>query len=93
MYYTLSVTATIEINDANLTFSVTNGQSTQGPDGLHFDPSVVSNEVGAREQRIQTEINSIKASQSLVATVQGHLTALNQMIATLRAWKPSSNSA
>jgi hypothetical protein len=90
MWVTMSVLATVTIDDTNLTVTVANAHSSVGPDGLTItDQSVISGAVSSYEQRVQAEINAIKATQARLDTLQSHETALQNMIAALQAYRPS----
>jgi hypothetical protein len=83
---TLKVIADIAINDANLTFSVSNPRSSWF-DSAHIDDSVVAGQAKSYYMKLQNEIGSIKQSQARLDVLQRHETALQRMIAALQQWR------
>jgi hypothetical protein len=82
---TIHVLADITIDEVNLTFSVNNARSTWF-DISKFDDETVSSQASTVRNRLQGEINTIKALLDRLNTLQQHEAALQKMILALKAW-------
>lgn len=88
IFITLKVSASIVIDDNALTFTVNNVQAPS-EFGASLPQSTITGAVSSCQQRIQAEINAIKATQASLSTLQSYETALQNMISTLQNYHPS----